>query len=276
MENDEDAAPGEVFPSLFSSESDEAEEPPSSSSADVSSASSKKRKPQRSEVASRLLSSRGRKRRKPQGWSSMSSANKAAAMKTFAEVYGKNNISNKLACITEKATNALRALEINIQNTRDNAQVLENGFETDPSLKNADKRFVDAFRSLYKSLDVVAGKPLQDISAFVRHDVQNIHQIEEENDNFTRTVGQQCEDIALAYPYVPPKFMFNANLFGRHASSRAKGRKGGKKKGRGGRSSGRRGSGGQGSRSAGSRTRKTTGLRPLMSEIIQFYMRTSS
>lgn len=268
--------------SLFSSDSEEVEffeSPPLESEVtEIQGIGPKARQKRKSDAASRVMSSRKNPKKKTYGWNSMTPSDKSAAMKTFADVYGKNNISNKLACITDRASNAIRSLRNNVINARDNANILKEGFMTDPSLKNASPMYLNAFKSLKRSLSTVAGKPLEDVSRFIMHDVHLIHDIEEENDNFVRTVGQQCEDIVLAYPTVPPAFMFSGNIFDSHASSRAKG---GKRKGagrrarstRGGRGGGR---GGRTSRTTGSRTRKTTGLRPLMSEMTQFCMRTSS
>ena len=228
-------------------------------------------------------------------WANMAPGKKAAALKTYVKVYGKHSLGCKLRCITEPVQDAVVNLETDLISAHGNATFLELGFKEDPILRTCNKRYHTAFHSLLKTLDKLRDKVMTDLIQFIQHDVALFCTLEDELDGFVREVGNQSEDVVRANPPPQPERMINLSLFNRNPS--AKGSGGRKKFGgnsthvTGSSSSTRRtasggisstasslgaGGSGQGRTASGNRGKKTTGLRPVMNEFVDYTSRLSS
>ncbi|MHA1680396.1 MAG: hypothetical protein ACTSUE_05270 [Promethearchaeota archaeon] len=230
-------------------------------------------------------------------WSSMDPGKKAAALKTYIEVYARRSLARKLRCIHDCAQTAMNNLETDLISAHGNATFLELGFKEDSALRKGDQRYHSAFFSLLKTLDKLREKVIPDLLQFVQHDVMLFWTLEDELNGFVREVGNQSEDVVRANPPPQPERMINLSIFNRHPNTRSSG---GKKRFSNGGGSGshvtgsasstrRTAAGGissnasLGTRGAGStrtaagnRGKKTTGLRPVMNEFIDYTCRLSS
>jgi hypothetical protein len=226
-------------------------------------------------------------------WTNMAPGKKAAALKTYVEVYGKHSLGRKLRCITEPVQVAAVNLELDLISAHGNATFLEQGFREDAILKSCHKRYRTAFNSLLKTLNKLRDKVMTDVIQFIQHDVGLFCTLEDELDGFVREVGNQSNDVVRANPPPQPERMINLSLFNRHPSTRGSGRRkkiGGssthvtgsasstRKTTSGGiSSSASLGAGSRQSRTAsGNRGKKTTGLRPVMNEFVDYTSRLSS
>ncbi len=230
----------------------------------------------------------------PLGWDNLSPGKKAAILKTYVETYGKRRLVRKLRCIRETVQTAVTSLETDLIGLYDNCMVLKLGFEEDPTLHSTDKRYHTTFKTLLKTVEKLREKTSTDLLQFVQHDVYLFGTLEDEVDGFSREVGQQSDDIVRTTMGPQPERMINLSTFSTHPSTR--GTKGKKKGGgsgshiTGSSSSTRRtsaggisstaalssGASGQSRAATGNRGKKSTGLRPVMNEFIDYTSRLSS
>jgi hypothetical protein len=233
----------------------------------------------------------------PIEWSSMSRGEKASALKTYTQIYGKRALACKLRCIREYAQTSMENMEHDLISAHGNATFLALGFEEDNALQKCDKRYQTAFKTMMKTIDKLRNKTVLDLKKFVQHDTWLFWTLEDEVDGFIREVGNQSNDIVRANPPPQPERMINLSIFSRHPSTKSSGGK--KKYGdsssgshiTGSASSTRRTSGGgissttglgstaggtQSRSSAGNRGKKSTGLRPVMNEFVDYTCKLSS
>jgi hypothetical protein len=227
-------------------------------------------------------------------WINMAPGKKAAALKTYIEVYGKRSLARKLRCITQTAQTAVDNLETELISLHGNATFLELGFKEDAALSTCNKRYQTAFNCLLKTLNHLTDKVSKDLLQFVQHDIALFCVLEDELDGFVREVGSQSNDVVRANPPPQPERMINLSCFNRYPSARSSGgrkRFGGSGSHISGSSTSTRrtasggissnaslGSGGavQGRSATGNRGKKTTGLRPVMNEFVDYTCRLSS
>jgi hypothetical protein len=272
--------------------------------AEEGSSSSSKTKKGRKRARKTLVKKRGNHGAKPiftggsgadsASWASMDPGKKAAALKTYIEVYARHSLARKLRCIHETAQTAMNNLETDFISAHGNASFLEVGLKEDSILRKSDKRYHTAFFSLLKMLDKLRDHVIPDLMKFVQHDVMLFWALEDELDGFVREVGNQSEDVVRANPPPQPERMINLSIFNRHPNTRSSGGKrrfsngGGsgshvtgsasstRRTASGGISSNTAGGNGQGRTAAGNRGKKTTGLRPVMNEFIDYTCRLAS
>lgn len=231
------------------------------------------------------------------GWALMDPGKKAAALKTYIDVYAEQSLARKLRCIHESAQTAMNNLETDFISAHGNATFLELGFKEDSVLRKCDQRHRNAFFSLLKTLDKLRDDVIPNLMKFVQHDVMLFWSLEDELSGFVRELGNQSEDVVRANPPPQPERMINLSIFNRHPNTR---NSGGKKRFSNGGSSGSHVTGsasstrrtaaggissntslgtgvsGQGRTTAGNRGKKTTGLRPVMHEFVDYACRLSS
>lgn len=163
-----------------------------------------------------------KKKKKESSWSTMSTGNKASAMKTFVHRHGRETLAHNLCCITKQVKQAVLKMETVVDSLSNNMEVLSFGMENDKALRDT---YAHAMKNIHGDIRLLNESVVPSIIQFVSKDVGIIEEMEDEIESFISEVTAQCDDIIYAYPDPPPEYALNLSMFPAYQTSRSHGRR---------------------------------------------------
>lgn len=158
-------------------------------------------------------------------WNAMSIPDKASALKTYVNRYGKHTISEQLKCIHKNASQGISKLESLTEAISNNVDVLSFAMEKDIPISKSSDAYSSAVEGIVQDILCLREEVIPLLSSFVHEDVHSIEEIQQEIEGFIYEVGEQCDDVLFANPPPPPEEMLNTSLFSVYQSAKSHGRR---------------------------------------------------
>jgi hypothetical protein len=158
-------------------------------------------------------------------WQTLSTGEKASAIKTYAERYATSNFVEPLQSIQRKSLESLSGISRRLVQMTYAMEMLRFGIYEDPAMKKCDDRYKSSLVTLEKHSRWIKEVGMERLSTCVQNDMPRVAYMEDGINSFIREVSHDCRDIIDAYPNAPPNAAVTVDIFSRQPTSRAKGRK---------------------------------------------------